>query len=259
MGGALLRGWLAGGVIKPAQLVILDPKPGEAAKEAISSGAAHITQASDIPASVTTVLLGIKPQMARDFAKTAKAHIPKSALLISILAGTSIAELSELFGARPIIRAMPNTPAAIGKGITAIAAGRSVKPAHIDTAKSLLSAAGAVHLVAREDLIDAVTAISGSGPAYIFHMCEALEAAAIRLGLPDELAADFARQTIIGAGALLEDSEDSPKTLRQNVTSPNGTTQAALDVLMADGNGLRAVMGKACKAAYERAKQLAGR
>lgn len=257
MGGALIDGWLKQGLLSVDQLAILDPKPGESAQKAIQDGALHIHQAQDIPASVTTILLAIKPQMVGDFAASAAQHMPPKARLISILAGTSIANLQKLFGDRSIIRAMPNTPAAIGAGITAITGAATATQKDFEIAINLLSAAGPVHPVETEDLIDVVTAISGSGPAYVFHFCEALETAALELGLSDKLAADFARQTIIGAAALLEQSHQAPSKLRENVTSPNGTTQAALDVLMPEG-GMTNLIGKAAKAAYKRAQELAG-
>ena len=177
-------------------------------------------------------------------------------LIISILAGTSLASLQDTFKAQSLIRAMPNTPAAIGKGITAYTKGPNVSEAQTKMTETLLAAGGKVHHVPNEHLIDVVTAVSGSGPAYIFHMAEALEAAAIKIGLPEALAPDFARQTIIGAAGLLESSDDTSAQLRQNVTSPNGTTQAALDVLMGM-EGLPPLMRDTVQAALRRAKELA--
>ena len=151
---------------------------------------------------------------------------------------------------------MPNTPAAIGKGITAYTKVPNVSEAQTKMTETLLAVGGKVHHVPNEHLIDVVTAVSGSGPAYIFHMAEALEAAAIKIGLPEALAPDFARQTIIGAAGLLESSDDTSAQLRQNVTSPNGTTQAALDVLMGM-EGLPPLMRDTVQAALRRAKELA--
>ncbi|MEP1230470.1 MAG: pyrroline-5-carboxylate reductase [Litorimonas sp.] len=256
MGGSLLSGWLDTQIISPKSLAVLDPAPGQAAQTAITNGAIHVTELPDIPASITTVLLAIKPQMVQDIGPQIAAYIPKDALMISILAGTSLEQLHQVFGARPIVRAMPNTPAAIGAGITAITASIGQDDVHLSTAETLLSAGGMVYRVENETMINAVTAVSGSGPAYIFHLCEAMEAAALKVGLDETLAPIFARQTIIGAAKLLEDSELSPSELRQNVTSPNGTTQAALDELM-NTNGLTPLMIKTVRAAFNRTKALA--
>ncbi len=256
MGGSLLSGWLDAGIISPKSLMILDPNPAQDAQSAIQQGAIHITKPSDISKHTTTVLLAIKPQMIEDIGPQIAPYLPNSALIISILAGTSIEVLDGIFSPRPIIRAMPNTPAAIGAGITAITGKTAQDEKHLDTAESLLSASGGVYRVETETLINAVTAVSGSGPAYIFHLCEALEAAALKVGLNENLAPKFARQTIIGAAKLLEQSDLPPSDLRRNVTSPNGTTQAALDELMSE-NGLTQLMIKTVRAAFIRAKELA--
>ncbi len=256
MGGALLQGWIKSGAIKPDQLIILDPTPGEAAQTAIEAGALHLKKPSKKLSSIKYLLLAIKPQMFTKLAPEIAEHIAAKALIISILAGTSLASLQDVFSAQSIIRAMPNTPAAIGKGITAYTNGANVSDAQTAMAETLLAAGGKVRHLPNEHLIDVVTAVSGSGPAYIFHMVEALEAAAIHIGLPPELAPDFARQTVIGAAGLLEASDLAAAELRQNVTSPNGTTQAALDVLMGL-EGLPPLMRETLHAALTRAKELA--
>jgi len=256
MGGSLLSGWLEAGIITPQSLAISDPNPGEQAQDAIKKGALHVENPSDIPASIEVVLLGIKPQMVKTIGAQIAPHIPEGALIISILAGTPLGVLAEIFGERPIVRAMPNTPAAIGAGITAITGKPGQDAAYLKTAEALLAASGAVHRVESEALINAVTAVSGSGPAYIFHLCEAMEAAAVKVGLDESLAPEFARQTIIGAAKLLEQSDLPPSQLRKNVTSPNGTTQAALDELMSI-EGLTPLMIKTVRAAFNRAKELA--
>jgi len=256
MGGALLQGWISSGAIEPDQLIILDPVPGEAAQKAIKAGALHLKKPSKKLKSVKYLLLAIKPQMFAKLAPSTAEHLSAKALIISILAGTSMASLQNVFKTQSIIRAMPNTPAAIGKGITAYTKGADISDAQVKITEQLLSAGGQVHHVANEHLIDVVTAVSGSGPAYIFHMVEALEAAAVHIGLPADIAPDFARQTVIGAAGLLAKSELSASHLRQNVTSPNGTTQAALDVLM-DINGLPHLMRDTLHAALTRAKELA--
>jgi len=155
MGGSLLSGWLDAGIINPKALAILDPSPAEAAQAAIKQGALHVTELPDIPATVKTVLLGIKPQMAADIGPKIAPHIPEDALIISILAGTSLSQLEDIFGPRPMVRAMPNTPAAIGAGITAITGKADLDAAHLATAQSLLAASGTVHIVENETLINA--------------------------------------------------------------------------------------------------------
>lgn len=256
MGGALLKGWINSKVIIPEQLIILDPHPGEAAQTAINAGALHLTKPTNKLKSIKYLLLAIKPQMFAKLAPAIAKELSSDALVISILAGTSLASLQNTFKDQPLIRAMPNTPAAIGKGITAYTKGPNVTEVQTKMTEALLAAGGKVHHVANEHLIDVVTAVSGSGPAYIFHMAEALEAAAIKIGLPEDLAPDFARQTIIGAAGLLEHSNEPASQLRQNVTSPNGTTQAALDVLMGL-EGLPSLMRETVQAALRRAKELA--
>jgi pyrroline-5-carboxylate reductase len=256
MGGALLEGWIASKVIAPEQLVILDPYPGDAAKTAIASGAKHLNEPNEDLQSIQYLLLAIKPQMFGKLTPAIAKAISNDALVISILAGTSLASLQDIFKTQSLIRAMPNTPAAIGKGITAYTKGPNVTETQITMTEQLLAAGGKVHHVANEHLIDVVTAVSGSGPAYVFHLVESLEAAAVKIGLPEELAPDFARQTIIGAAGLLETSNEPASILRQNVTSPNGTTQAALDVLMGI-EGLPSLMRETVQAALQRAKELA--
>jgi len=256
MGGALLAGWLKDEIIKPASLIILDPKPGDIAQKAIAEGALHLEAPDETLADVKQAVLAIKPQLFDRLAPDISTHLPKNALVISILAGTSMIRIQDKFGDRPIIRAMPNTPAAIGEGVIAFTTGPHVTDAQVKLTERLLRAAGSVYAVDNEHLIDVVTAVSGSGPAYLFHLVEALEAAALHIGLPEELAPVFARQTIIGAAALLDSSDETARNLRKNVTSPGGTTEAALDVLM-DTPGLSSLMRKAVSAALKRAKELA--
>ena len=256
MGGALLKGWINSKAISPDQLIILDPHPGETAQTAIKSGALHLIEPSKKLLTIRYLLLAIKPQMFGKLSPTIAKELSEEALVISILAGTSLASLQDVFKKQSLIRAMPNTPAAIGKGITAYTKGPNVSAAQTKMTETLLAAGGKVHHVANEHLIDVVTAVSGSGPAYVFHMVEALEAAAVKIGLPKAIAPDFARQTVIGAAGLLESSDVAAAQLRQNVTSPNGTTQAALDVLMGL-EGLPPLMRETVQAALKRAKELA--
>jgi len=257
MGGALLKGWLEAGLVTRRNLCILDPNPGTEAVYAIEKGAKHLQIPQDIPKSVRTVLLGIKPQMFEDLGPELGENLPEQAVIISILAGTSLRTLRKYLGERTIIRVMPNTPAAIGAGISAIFADPAVAEEHLDLTETLLAAGGKVVRVESEAALNAVTAVSGSGPAYVFHLVETLEAAARDVGLPKEIAAQLARETIIGSAKLLEGSSETPAVLRKNVTSPNGTTQAALDELMSE-NGLSRLMTQAVRAAFARAKELAG-
>ncbi len=258
MGGALLSGWLEDGIVSPRKLAILDPSPSSQAVFAIERGAKHITRFQDIPKSVQTVLLAIKPQLFAQVGTELGAALPVNAMIISILAGTSLRRLDEAFDGRVVIRGMPNTPAAIGAGISAIYADPNVAPEKIEEAANLLRPGGEVVNVDSEAALNAVTAVSGSGPAYVFHLVEALEAGARDLGLPEEVAAKLARQTVVGAAKLLDSTDESPETLRKNVTSPNGTTQAALDVLMGEDGGLSRMMITTVRAAFARAKELSG-
>jgi len=258
MGGALLNGWLESGLVTPRKLAILDPSPGPEAIFAIERGAKHITKAQDIPKSVQTVLLAVKPQIFDRLGTELGKTLSPKAMIISILAGTSLRRLDAAFDGRLVVRAMPNTPTSIGAGISAIYANPGLPAETLDEVEALLRPGGEVVRVDSEAALNAVTAISGSGPAYVFHLVEALEAGAIALDLPPEVAAKLARETLIGAAKLLESSDEGPDILRKNVTSPNGTTQAALDVLMGEDGGLSKMMIATVRAAFARAKELAG-
>lgn len=261
MGGALLNGWLGGrGVAKlaPKEVLIIDPSPGEAALKAFDMGAKFAKKLTSGSASgLKLCLLAIKPQMFDDLGAGLAAALPKDVLVISIMAGISLEKLNAVFGARPVIRAMPNTPAAYGKGITAYVCGTGVTQAHKKLTELRLKAGGKVVQVETERQIDMVTAVSGSGPAYVFYLTEALEGAGVKLGLPADLARDLARQTVIGSGYMLGTSDQEASALRKAVTSPGGTTQAALEVLMAE-DGLPSTLRKAVNAAYVRSRELGG-
>ncbi len=253
MGGAMLGAWTKDPSLS---ITILDPGLTPYIKDALKHGASYIQSAEHVPADIDAVILAIKPQMFETVAPILSGSLNENALIVSILAGTSLESLEAHFATNPIIRAMPNTPAAIGRGITAITGNTAASKQHLNDAKQLLSACGSVIAVENETLIDSVTAISGSGPAYVFYLVEALTSAAIDLGLDSQDAESFARQMVIGAGALLEASDESADQLRKNVTSPNGTTQAALDVLMAS-NGLKPLIEATTQAAFKRAQELA--
>lgn len=204
-------------------------------------------------------LLGIKPQMLDAAAEGIAPHLDAHSVIVSILAGKSIANITaRLPAAKKLVRAMPNTPAAIGRGITGAYPTPSLNAHERETVENLLCAMGQVVWVEREDLIDAVTAVSGSGPAYVFHLVEALASAGVEAGLPAELALKLARATVEGSGELLyREASTAASTLRENVTSPGGTTAAALGVLMGEG-GLTPLMTRAVCAALSRARELAG-
>ena len=200
-------------------------------------------------------MVAVKPQSFREAGAALKPFVGASTLAVSIMAGTTIATIGQVCGG-VVVRAMPNTPAAIGRGITVAVAARNVSAAQRATADALLRATGSVEWIDDESLMDAVTAVSGSGPAYIFLLAEELARAGVEAGLPEELATRLARETVAGSGELLHRSELASATLRQNVTSPGGTTAAALDVLMAK-DGLQPLMIRAIAAATKRSKDLA--
>ncbi|PHR94095.1 MAG: pyrroline-5-carboxylate reductase [Robiginitomaculum sp.] len=262
MGGALLSGWLSGrgsGKLNAAEILVIDPSPGEAANKALALGAKFSNRLTKGAASgLKLCLLAVKPQMFADIGPGLAMVLPKDTLVVSIMAGISLERLNDVFGPRPVIRAMPNTPAAYGKGITAYVCGDGVDEAQRDLVELRLKAGGQVVRVENERQIDMVTAVSGSGPAYVFFLTEALEAAGMQLGLPEELARALARQTVVGSGFMLGKSEKTAAQLRQDVTSPGGTTQAALEVLMAE-DGLPSIMRKAVNAAFVRSRELGGR
>ncbi len=255
MGGALLAGWLRQG-IAAADIVVVEPNP----VADLPAGIRHVQAATEIPAafSPALVMFAVKPQALDAVAPAYRGYAAKGACFLSIAAGKPIATLNSLLGgAAAIIRAMPNTPAAVGAGITVACANAAAVAEQRAFCQSLLAAVGEVGWVEDEALIDAVTAVSGSGPAYVFWMTECLAAAGEKLGLDAELAARLARATVTGSGALMRQSPEAPGQLRRNVTSPNGTTQAALDVLMAP-DGMQPLMERAVAAAARRAKELAG-
>jgi pyrroline-5-carboxylate reductase len=257
MGGAMLEGWLRDG-LKPADVAVIDPYPSGRMRELAKEGLRLSPPAGEI-GRADCVLLAIKPQMLDAAGETLAAAAGPETLLISVLAGKTIADLrARAPRVRAIVRAMPNTPAAVGRGITGCAASPEATEAQKAFTTKLLSAIGRVEWVADEGLIDAVTAVSGSGPAYVFHLVEALAEAGAAAGLPPDLAMRLARATVEGAGELLfQDAETSAEQLRKNVTSPAGTTAAALEVLMAE-DGLRPLMRKAVAAAKRRAEELSG-
>jgi pyrroline-5-carboxylate reductase len=251
MGGAMLTGWLAGG-LDPKRAVVIEPMPSAD----ISALAAKGIRLNPKDAGhVDTLVIAVKPQSFREAGPALKALVAPSTLVVSIMAGITMTALQEVCGGA-VVRAMPNTPAAIGRGITVAVPAKNVSGAQRATADALLRATGAVEWVDDETLMDAVTALSGSGPAYIFLLAEEMARAGVAAGLPEALATKLARDTVAGSGELLHRSEVAASTLRQNVTSPGGTTAAALEVLMGK-DGLQQLMIRAIAAATARSKELA--
>jgi len=254
MGSALLKGWLKSGV---KSITVVEPKPSaELKKLAKAKKIALVAAPSQVKTKPSVCLVAIKPQVLKGEAPALANFAANGALMISIAAGTSVAAMSKAWGKKArIIRAMPNTPGAIGAGISGLYAAKAATAADKKRAASLLSALGATEWVGQEKLIDSVTAVSGSGPAYLFLMAEALTEAGVAEGLPRAQAEKFARATVAGAGALLAADKSSASALREAVTSPGGTTAAALAVLMAP-DGLPALMKRAIAAARKRAEEL---
>lgn len=252
MGLALARGWLDAG-LPPTNLLLVDPNPGDAARE-LADDYGLTLNGEAVGLRPNVLVLAVKPQIADAVMAALTPVVGPQTLAISIAAGIDLARLSRGFGMGRVMRTMPNTPAQIGKGITGAVAGPEVGAEDRDNAEALLRAAGPVVWFDDESQLDAVTAVSGSGPAYVFHLVEALAAAAKAQGLPDAIAEQLARQTVIGSAALLEADPAPPAILRQNVTSPNGTTAAGLAVLMGE-NGLTELIGRTVAAARQRSEE----
>jgi pyrroline-5-carboxylate reductase len=253
MGGAMLSGWLAQG-LDPKRVVVIEPYPSDEIGALAATGLRLNPSPRDVGA-VATLVVALKPQMFREAGPGLKPFAGPATLVVSIMAGTPIASIEEVCGGS-VVRAMPNTPAAIGRGITVAVAANNVSASQRAVADALLRATGSVEWVDDEQLMDAVTAVSGSGPAYIFLLAEELARAGVEAGLPAELATKLARETVAGSGELLHRSELPSATLRQNVTSPGGTTAAALKVLMGP-DGLQSLLTRAVAAATRRSKELA--
>ncbi len=252
MGSAMLEGWLALG-LDPARIAVLEPNPSDE----IATLAARGVRVNPSIQDASVIVIAIKPQDAAAVVPTLAPLAGAATLVISIMAGKTLRFLERALPGPAIVRSMPNTPAAIGRGITVAAPNRQVTPEQRQLAHRLLAAIGAVEWVDDEALLDAVTAVSGSGPAYVFLLAESLAQAGAAAGLPADLAARLARATVAGSGELLHRSPLDAGTLRANVTSPGGTTAAALGVLMA-ADGLDPLLRKAVAAATRRSRELAG-
>ncbi len=258
MGKALAQGWLAAG-LDANSLYVADPSQPVGALEGVPEQN-YVEGLAAIPEGVVAkaIVLAVKPQIMNAVLSDVARLTSEDTLVISVAAGVTFEQMKRGVVSEAIyIRAMPNTPAAVGEGITGFTSDKPIANADKTLVQDLLSATGQAVWVADEALIDAVTSVSGSGPAYVFYMVEAMAAAGQRVGLDGETAMKLARQTIIGAGQLMKAEAELPANeLRRRVTSPGGTTAAALDVLMAEG-GLNALMREAVQAAYGRAKELA--
>jgi pyrroline-5-carboxylate reductase len=255
MGGALLDGWLRFG-LDPKNVAVLEPEPAPHIS-ALAARGLRLNPAAGALADVAAIVIAVKPQVAAQVIPALRPMIAASTVVVSIMAGRTLRFISDALQCRcPLVRAMPNTPAAIGRGIT-VAVPQDAGTAQRELADLLLAATGTVEWIENETLMDAVTAVSGSGPAYVFLLAEALAQAGAAAGLPAQLAARLARETVAGAGELLHRSTLDAATLRENVTSPGGTTAAALEVLMSK-TGLVPLLNEAVAAATQRSRELAG-
>jgi pyrroline-5-carboxylate reductase len=250
MGSAMLAGWLRQG-LPPHAVWVIDPMPSAW----VTAQGVHVN--TTLPPAPAIVLIAVKPQMMGAALPTMVALGNGATLFLSVAAGTAIATYEAVLGSRtPIVRAMPNTPAAVGRGISALIGNAHATPAQVDLAEALLQAVGQTVRLGSESQMDAVTAVSGSGPAYVFHLIETLAAAGAAQGLPPDLAMKLAKATVAGSGILAEQADEDPAQLRINVTSPNGTTQAALGILMDETTGFPALLQRAVTAAAERSREL---
>jgi pyrroline-5-carboxylate reductase len=254
MGSAMLDGWIARG-LAPKRIAVLEPQPGKAIKARAGRGLALNPKGK--VAAAAAVVIAVKPQTAPEAVPPLARYVGKNTLVLSIMAGRTIGFLEKALPGAAIVRAMPNTPAAIGRGITVACPNGKVSARQRKLASDLLAAIGTVEWASNETLMDAVTAVSGSGPAYVFLLAEAMTKAGIAAGLPADLAATLARETVAGSGELLHRSPLDAATLRQNVTSPGGTTAAALAVLTGPA-GFDELLTKAIAAATRRGRELAG-
>src|SRR4029077_19570575 len=255
MGSAMLDGWLARG-LDPKKIIVIEPEPVKAVKALARRGLK--LNPKDKVGVASAIVIAVKPQSAPEALPPLARYIDKATLVLSIMAGRTIGFLEKSLPAgTAIVRAMPNTPAAIGRGISVAVANAKISKRQRKQASDLLAAIGKVEWVPDEALMDAVTALSGSGPAYIFLLAECMACAGVSAGLPPELATRLARETVAGSAELLHRSDLDAATLRQNVTSPGGTTAAALEVLMGPG-GFDQLLTQAIAAATQRSRDLAG-
>jgi pyrroline-5-carboxylate reductase len=252
MGSAMLEGWLDRD-LPAASVHVIDPAPSDWLRRQ------GVQLNAELPEGPAVVLLAVKPQMMAEALPTVARYGGGGTLFVSVAAGTPIPTFEAALGPETrIVRAMPNTPAAIGKGISAIVGNDAAGPEDLAMAEALLSAVGQVVRLDEEAQIDAVTGVSGSGPAYVFYMIDALAEAGVAEGLAPDLAMALAKATVAGAGALAQSADETPEQLRINVTSPNGTTQAGLEVLMDGETGLAPLIRRTVAAAANRSRELRG-
>jgi pyrroline-5-carboxylate reductase len=258
MGSALLGGWLGRG-LAATEAFVVEPNPDICARMRAEHGVSAVAEARALPGDLQprALVFAVKPQAMAAVLPAYRNLVEIGAVVLSIAAGTAIARFEAAFGERtPIVRAMPNTPAKIGQGVTALFANRRVTPAQRQLCSALMAAVGAVHWTDDEAQMHAITAMSGGGPAYVFLLIETLARAGMAAGLPEHLAWPLARATVAGSGALAASSEEPVELLRQHVTSPGGTTQAALAVLMAP-DGIQPLFDRAIAAGTRRSHELA--
>ncbi|VVT10907.1 Pyrroline-5-carboxylate reductase [Rhizobium sp. EC-SD404] len=254
MGGAMLRGWVAAG-LTGADIRIVDPKPSPSMAAYCEAAGIQVDAAASGDVKAGILFVAVKPQAMAAVLPTLRPMVDAQTVAVSVAAGTTIDTLRDGLGAEAIVRAMPNTPAMVGRGITAAVPTDAVDAQQKSAVDALLAVSGPVEWLEDEALIDAVTAVSGSGPAYAFHLVECMAEAGRKAGLPADLAMRLARATVSGAGELMHRSTDDAETLRKNVTSPNGTTAAALSVLMEDG-AMQHLFDRAVAAAKNRSEEL---
>lgn len=258
MGSALLGSWLKRGILMPGHVTVVESDVTTAKAIRRRHRVAVVADPGNITARPATVVFAVKPQALDAVAPTYVRFTGPNTVFLSIAAGKTIGYFQSRLGTKAaIVRAMPNTPAAVGRGITVAVANKRAGKAQRKRCDRLLAAVGEVVWIGDEALMDAVTAVSGSGPAYVFLLAECLAEAGRAAGLPADLSRRLARATVAGSGELLHRSDDAPETLRKNVTSPGGTTAAALGVLMA-ADGLQPLLTRAIAAAARRSKELAG-
>ncbi|MCP4184460.1 MAG: pyrroline-5-carboxylate reductase [Hyphomicrobiales bacterium] len=254
MGSALAGGWLKNGM-PASQVKVVDPAPSPQMVRFLSENVIrHVVSAENI-APPDVLLVAVKPQVMGEVLQSIKHLVGEHTVVISVAAGTTLFFMEGVLGQCAIVRAMPNTPALVQRGITVACANSKVSELQVEQANLLLGSTGSIEWLTDENLMDAVTAVSGSGPAYVFYLTEALSNAAIATGLPEALAHKLALETVAGAGEMMMQSDQPPAKLRENVTSPGGTTQAALAVLM-DKDGFPALLKRAVDAAVKRGKEL---
>jgi pyrroline-5-carboxylate reductase len=257
MGYAMLQGWVGSRALTPSNVTVVEPNEVLRAR-ALTLGVSVAPDVGDLKSDhvADVIIMAVKPQVMESVLPGYGRYAVAGSTFVSIAAGIGIGTFLRILGdATPVIRCMPNTPAAIGKGMLAYFPNSAVTPVTEEFVSGLLSKSGRVAKVDNESLIDAVTAVSGSGPAYVFHFIECLTEAGVSTGLPREIAAQLAMQTVMGAGALAAESTETPTRLREQVTSPNGTTAAALEVLMG-GARMQKLLSEAVAAAHKRAIEL---